>query len=88
MQLTKFDNLSKENLVFHEAKKYSVTNSTLKYKRIKIETKYSNRKNGPLVIETPLLFCFGVTERKNQETDQLINRLFNSSLSLEKRRKS
>ena len=46
-----------------------IPNSNLK--ESKIETKYSNWKNGPLVIETPLLFCFGVTERKNQETDQL-----------------
>lgn len=71
MQLTKIENLSKENIIFHETKEYSVNNSTLKYKRIKIETSYSNGNKGPLVIETPLLFSFGVTERKNQETDQL-----------------
>ena len=35
MQLTKIENLSKENLVFHEAKEYSVNNSKLKFKRIK-----------------------------------------------------
>lgn len=52
-------------------KEYSVNNSKLKYKRIKIETKYPNGKNGPLVVETPFLFCFGVNERKNQETEQL-----------------
>ena len=71
MQLTKIENLSKEKLIFHEAEEYSVNNSKLKYKRIKIETSYSNGENGPLVIETPLLFSFGVTERKNQDTDQL-----------------
>lgn len=27
MQLTKIENLSKENLIFHEAKEYSVNNS-------------------------------------------------------------
>ena len=71
MQLTKLENLSKENLIFHDAKEFQVNKSKLKYKRIKIETKYQNGKKGPLVIETPLLFSFGVTERKNQETDQL-----------------
>ena len=71
MQLTKIENLSKENLIFLEAKEYSVNNSRLKDKRIKIESKYSNKKNNSLLIETPLLFSFGVTERKNQETDQL-----------------
>ena len=69
MQLTKLENLSKENLVFHEEKEFQVNKPKLKYKRVKIGTKYQNGKKGPLVI--PLLFSFGVTERKNQETDQL-----------------
>ena len=56
----------------------------LKYKRIKIERKYPNGKNGPLVIETPLLFCFGVNERK-KSGNRPTNRIFYSSLSLEKR---
>ena len=55
MQLS---NLGKENLIFHEP----VKNTKLNYERIKIETKYDNNKKGPLVIETPLLFSFGVTE--------------------------
>lgn len=46
MLLTNLENLSKENLTFHEAKEYSVNNSKLKYKRIKIETKYPNISNG------------------------------------------
>ena len=70
MQLSNLENLSKENILSHEAKEYSVNNSKLKYKRIKIEAKYSNGNNGPLVVGTPFLFCFGVNERKNQETDQ------------------
>lgn len=71
MQLSNLENLSKENILFHEAKEYSVNNSKLTYKRIKIETKYSNGKNGPLVVETPFLFRFSVNEIKNQATDQL-----------------
>lgn len=65
MHLSNLEYLSKENILFHVAKEYSVNNPKLKYKRIKIETKYPNGKNGPLVVETPLLFCFGVNERKN-----------------------
>ena len=34
--------------------------------------KYSNDKKGPLVIESPFLFSFGVSEKKNQETKKLI----------------
>ena len=84
MQLSNLENLSKENLIFHEAKEYSVDNSKLKYKRIKIETKYPNGKKGPLVVETPLIFCFGINERK-KSGDRPINKIFYSSLSLEKR---
>ena len=71
MQLSKFENITKENIVFHEPKDFQLRNSNIKYKRIKIETKLPNGKTTPLVLETPFLFSFGVNERKNQETDQL-----------------
>ena len=71
MQLSQFENLSKENIVIHEPKDFQLRNSNIKYKRIKIETKLRNGKISPLVIETPFLFSFGVSERKNQETNQL-----------------
>ena len=71
MQLSKFENISKENIVFHEPKDFQLRNTNIKYQRIKIETKLQNGKTSPLVIETPFLFSFGVSERKNQETNQL-----------------
>ena len=71
MQLSNLENLSKENIIFHEPKEFQLKNSNIKYKRIKIETKYPNGKTGALVLETPFLFSFGVNERKNQDTDQL-----------------
>ena len=72
MQLTSYENLTKENIQFHEAKDYKVNDSKFKYQRIKIETKYPNGTKGDLIIETPLLFSFGVNEKKSQETDKLI----------------
>ena len=72
MQLTKLENISKENLFFHEPKEYKVKNSKMKYQRMKIETKYSDNKKGPLVIESPFLFSFGVSERTNQESNELV----------------
>ena len=71
MQLTKLSNLRKENVFFQKSKEFKVKNSKLKYQRIKIETKLPYGKKGALVIETPMLFSFGFTERLNQETDQL-----------------
>ena len=72
MQLSSYENLNKDNIIFKEAKEFKVKDSKIKYKRIPIEIKYSNRKKGPLVIETPFLFSFGVSEKKNQETNKLV----------------
>ena len=68
MQLSKLENISEENIVFHEPKDFQLRNSNIKYRRIKIERRLPNGKLSPLVLETPFLFSFGVSERKNQET--------------------
>ena len=72
MQLSSYDHLTPENIVFNEAKEYKVKDSKIKYKRIPIEIKYPNGKKGALEVETPLLFSFGVNEKKNQETNKLV----------------
>ena len=72
MQLSSYDHLTSDNIIFNEAKEYKVKDSNIKYKRIPIEVKYQNGKKGALVIESPLLFSFGVSEKKNQETNKLV----------------
>ena len=72
MQLSTYDHLTTDNIIFNEAKEYKVKDSKIRYKRIPIEVKYPNGKKGALVIETPLLFSFGVNEKKNQETNKLV----------------
>ena len=72
MLLSSYDHLTPENIVFNEAKEYRVKDSKIKYKRIPIEVKYPNGKKGALVIETPVLFSFGVSEKKNQATNKLV----------------
>ena len=72
MQLSSYDHLTQDNVIFKEAKEYKVKDSKIKYKRIPIEVKYPNGKKGALVIETPLLFSFGVSEKKNQDTNKLV----------------
>ena len=72
MQLSSYDQITKENFIFNEPKEFKVKDSKIKYKRIPIEIKYPNGKKGALVIETPLLFSFGVSEKKNQETGKLV----------------
>ena len=72
MQLSSYENITQENIIFNEAKEFKVKDSKIKYKRIPIEVKYPNGKKGALVVETPLLFSFGVNEKKNQEINKLV----------------
>ena len=72
MQLTSYESLIPDNIIFNEAKEYKVKDSKIRYKRIPIEVKYLNGKKGALIIETPLPFSFGINERKNQETNKLV----------------
>ena len=72
MQLSSYENITQENIIFNEAKEYKVKDSKIKYKRIPFEIKYTNGKKGALVLESPVLFSFGVNEKKNQETNKLV----------------
>ena len=71
MQLSSIENITEDNIVFHTAKKHKVPNSKIKYQRIKVERKLPNGKFSPLVVETPFLFSFGISERKDQETNKI-----------------
>ena len=71
MQLSSFENLNDDNIVFHAAKQFKVPNSKMKYERVKIEIKLPNGKTTPLVVATPILFSFGLSERKDQETNKI-----------------
>ena len=46
MQLSSYDRLTPENIIFNEAKEFKVKDSKIKYKRIPIEVKYPNGKKG------------------------------------------
>ena len=72
MQLTSIQSLSPEDIIFKEAKDSKVKDTNIKYKRIPIEVKYSDGTKGPLVIETPFLFSFGINEKKDQQTNKLV----------------
>ena len=72
MQLSSYEHLTQDNIIFNEAKEFKVKDSKIKYKRIPIEVKYPNGKKGALVIESPVLLSFGVNEKKNQETGKLV----------------
>ena len=71
MQLSSFENITEDNIIFQTAKKFKIPNSKMKYERIKIERKLPNGKTTPLVVATPFLFSFGISERKDQETNKI-----------------
>ena len=71
MQLSSFENITEDNIVFQAAKKFKIPNSKMKYERIKIERKLPDGKTTPLVVATPFLFSFGISERKDQETNKI-----------------
>ena len=72
MQLSSYENITQENIIFNEAKEDKVKDCKIKYKRLPIQIKYPNGKKGALVLESPVLFSFGVSEKKNQETKKLV----------------
>ena len=71
MELSSYENIIQDNILFNEAKDYKVKDSNLSYKRIPIEIKYTNKKKGPLVVETPFLFSFGVSVNKDKKSGKL-----------------
>ena len=71
MELSSYENITQENIKFNEVKEYLVKDSNLSYKRIPIEIKYTNKKKGPLVVETPFLFSFGVSKNLDKKTGKL-----------------
>ena len=50
---------------------FKIKNTTVNYKQLKIEVKYPENKQGPLILESPFLFSFGVSERKDIKSDEL-----------------
>ena len=67
MQLINPSDFCKDSINFLEA-----TSDKNGNKNIKIRTTYLDNKRGPLLIESPWLFSFGVNERKNHESDEMI----------------
>ena len=64
MQLTPTNKIKKQNLIFHQPKDFKIKNTNVNYKRLKLEVKYPENKQGPLILESPFLFSFGVSEEK------------------------
>ena len=56
MQLSSFENITEDNIVFQTTKKHKVPNSKIKYQRIKIEKNYLMEKQLHLLLK--LHFCF------------------------------
>ena len=71
MELSLYSSITKKNIIFNPEKEYNLKSENLSYKRIPIEIKYSKTKKGPLIIETPFLFSFGVSENIEKKSGKL-----------------
>ena len=71
MELSSYKNITKENIKFNETKEFQIKDKNLTYKRIPIVIKYGGKKIGPLVVETPFLFSFGVSRNLDKKTGKL-----------------
>ena len=85
MQLTPISKIKKENFIFYQPKDYKIKNTKVTYKRLKLDVKYSDNKQGPLIIESPFLFSFGVSERKDIKSNELTGYCLSSYLLMGKR---
>lgn len=65
-QLTQMSEFKVENTIFSNVVEATVPNTTIKYKRINIGVKNPDGTTGELIIQTPRLFSFGVSENKDQ----------------------
>jgi len=68
----------KTNMVFDPPQSGSVPNSTpeIRFKRINIKTKNPDGSEGELVMETPRVFSFGVSENVSQESGKITGYTF------------
>ena len=48
MQLTPINKIKKQNFIFYQPKDYKIKNTNVTYRRLKMEIKYPNNKQGPL----------------------------------------
>ena len=71
MELSSYKNITPENIHFNEAQDFKIKDSKLSYKRIPIVIKYGGKKRGPLVVETPFLFSFGVSKNLEKKSGKL-----------------
>ena len=71
MELSSYKNITGENIKFGDVKEYLVKDSNKSYQRIPIEIKYDSKKKGPLVVETPFLFSFGVSKNIDKKTGKM-----------------
>jgi len=70
-QLTQVSEYDVQKMIFSEPQSNSIPNTTISYKRINISTLNRDGSIGDLILPTERVFCFGVSENKNIETQKV-----------------
>ena len=68
MELSSYDNVNKENIIFNKIREFNIKDTKKSYSRIPIEIKYGGKLKGPLILETPFLFSFGLSKNLDKNT--------------------
>jgi hypothetical protein len=75
-QLTSASGYNTNNMIFSQAQSGAVKDTTIKFRRIPILTKYTDGSVGDLIFPTERLFSFGVCENINPETKKVNGYVF------------
>lgn len=70
-QLTQVADYDVNNMMFSEPQSGAVPNTPISYTRVNISTLNKDKTIGDLILPTEVLFSFGVSENKNQETNNV-----------------
>lgn len=76
IQLTSASGYNTNNMIFSPAQSGAVKDTTIKFRRIPISTKYPNGTVGDLIFSTERLFSFGVCENINPDTKKVNGYVF------------
>ena len=73
IQLTSANGFNVNNIIFSKPQAGGLKDTSVKFRRIYLSTKYADGSEGDLIISTPRIFSFGVSENMSQDDKNKTN---------------
>jgi hypothetical protein len=73
IQLTSANGFNVNNIIFSKPQAGGLKDTSVKFRRIYLSTKYADGSDGDLIISTPRIFSFGVSENTSQDDKNKAN---------------